>query len=86
MYFQPYFVKEMVIAHAGLILPGLDLIAGGTVRFDPRWTILPPQFWDFLSVGMGGYIGGRSLEKVAGLVFPERAGARPSSRHGSDRS
>jgi len=56
---------------AGVILPFGDLLAGKTVPFSPRWQILPPQFWDFLSIGMGGYIGGRSLEKVAGLVFPE---------------
>lgn len=27
-----------------------------------------------LSIGMGGYIGGRSMEKVASLVFPKGAG------------
>ena len=30
--------------------------------------MLPQGFWDFLAIGMGGYIGGRSLEKVAGAV------------------
>ena len=56
---------------AGLILPMGDLVAGGPLHFEPHWQILPPQFWDFLSIGMGGYIGGRSLEKVAGLAFPQ---------------
>ncbi|MCB1378465.1 MAG: hypothetical protein KDK89_08895 [Alphaproteobacteria bacterium] len=54
----------------GLLLPLVDMIAGHPVRFEPRWTLLPTGFWDFLSVGMGGYIGGRSLEKVAGLILP----------------
>ena len=53
---------------AGVILPLADLVAGGPVRYEPRWQVLPPEFWDFLSIGMGGYIGGRSLEKAAGLI------------------
>ncbi len=52
----------------GLILPLADLIAGHPLPFEPRWQLLPGGFWDFLAVGMGGYIGGRSLEKVAGVV------------------
>lgn len=53
---------------AGLILPLADMIAGQRIAFEPRWQMLPGGFWDFLAVGMGGYIGGRSLEKVAGAV------------------
>lgn len=53
---------------AGLVLPLADLLAGGRVAFEPRWQMLPQGFWDFLAIGMGGYIGGRSLEKVAGAV------------------
>lgn len=58
------------LAVVGFVLPLADLIAGQPVHFEPRWHLLPAGFWDFLSIGMGGYIGGRSLEKVAGLVFP----------------
>lgn len=58
----------------GLLLPLADLAAGKPVPFAPRWNLLPTGFWDFLAVGMGGYIGGRSLEKVAGMVFPEKTG------------
>ena len=53
----------------GAVLPLADLVAGHPVRFEPRWSALPPEFWNFLMVGMGGYVGGRSLEKVAGVVF-----------------
>ena len=53
----------------GAILPLADLIAGHPIRFEPRWSALPPEFWSFLMVGMGGYVGGRSLEKVAGMVM-----------------
>lgn len=53
----------------GAVLPLADLLAGHPIRFEPRWNALPPEFWNFLMVGMGGYVGGRSLEKVAGVVF-----------------
>lgn len=53
----------------GAILPFADLIAGHPIRFEPRWSALPPEFWSFLAIGMGGYVGGRSLEKVAGMVM-----------------
>ena len=55
-------------------------------QFDAAWCDelakwrLADAAWDMLAVGMGGYIGGRSLEKVAGAVAaaaPERkAGMR----------
>ena len=53
----------------GLVLPLADWLAGRTLPFNPRWQVLPPQFWEFLSIGVGGYIGGRSLEKIAGKVL-----------------
>lgn len=55
---------------AGLVLPLADLLAGRALPFEPRWQMLPAGFWDFLSIGMGGYIGGRSLEKAAGMFMP----------------
>ncbi len=58
------------LVFVGFVLPMADLMAGRTLPFDPRWTALPEGFWDFLSVGVGGYIGGRSLEKIAAREFP----------------
>jgi hypothetical protein len=49
----------------GLVIPFIDLLAGEPIAYRPRWADLPEGFWQFLSVGMGGYIGGRSLEKIA---------------------
>jgi phage terminase large subunit-like protein len=49
-------------------------------QFDAAWCDelakwrLAEAAWDMLAVGMGGYIGGRSLEKVAGAVA--KAGVR----------
>ncbi len=53
------------LGFVGLVLPLADLIAGHRLPFDPRWDALPEGFWNFLSVGVGGYVGGRSLEKIA---------------------
>jgi Holin of 3TMs, for gene-transfer release len=60
------------IVFVGLVIPLLDAVMGHAVAFNPRWHALPPQFWDFLSIGIGGYIGGRTLEKVAGQVMLPR--------------
>lgn len=68
----------------GLVLPLADLAAGHRVAFEPRWQSLPEGFWQFLTVGAGGYIGGRSLEKVA-AVLPARRRPGFSFRRGSDR-
>ncbi len=54
----------------GFLLPVADLILGHHVKFEPRWQLLPPEFWPFLQIGMGGYIGGRTLEKLADRAFP----------------
>ena len=53
----------------GLVLPLADLILGRVIPFNPHWQAIPPAFWDFLTIGMGGYIGGRSLEKIAGAIL-----------------
>ena len=68
----------------GFVLPVADLIAGHRVAFEPRWQSLPEGFWQFLTVGAGGYIGGRSLEKVAGATRPVKRAGFPFMR-GSDR-
>jgi hypothetical protein len=60
------------ILFVGLVIPFLDYLMGAPVTFNPRWQALPPQFWDFLSIGVGGYIGGRSLEKVAERALAPR--------------
>lgn len=65
------------LGFVGLLLPLADLLAGHPVPFNPRWSALPPEFWDFLSVGVGGYVGGRSLEKIAGAL--QRPAARGKS-------
>ena len=65
-----------VVLFVGLGLPLLDALFGRPVVFQPRWNMLPPEFWSFLSIGVGGYVGGRSIEKAATGVAAELAKKR----------
>ena len=56
----------------GIILPLADLAAGSPVAYKPRWSELPAGFWDFLGIGVGGYIGGCTKEKIASQVITTR--------------
>ncbi len=60
----------------GFVIPTLDWMLGHAIPYSPRWNELPAGFWDFLSIGVGGYIGGRSLEKISGQVFGAVAGRK----------
>lgn len=49
----------------GVLLPLADMLIGHRLAFQPRWGDIPDRLWDLLSIGLGGYIGGRTLEKLA---------------------
>lgn len=53
----------VMIGNNYIIAPYLDAFFGTSVMFD-----LPDQAWSLLSVGLGGYVVGRSAEKVAGQL------------------
>jgi len=50
----------VMIGNNFIIAPYLDAIFGTNVMFD-----MPEQAWGLLSVGLGGYVVGRSGEKIA---------------------
>jgi len=50
----------VMIANNFIIAPYMDAFLGTNVMFD-----MPDQAWSLLSVGLGGYVVGRSAEKVA---------------------
>ena len=52
-------VAVPILAAFGYTLPTLE-----------AWNAIPGELWDVLMVGLGGYIGGRTLEKVARVVAP----------------
>lgn len=49
-----------IIANNYILSPYLQAMFSWHVSLD-----LPPQMWDLLKIGLGGYILGRSVEKVA---------------------
>lgn len=56
----------------GLLLPIVELFTLKPVVFNPRWQEIPDGLWNLLGLGVGGYIGGRSLEKIAVSMAEKR--------------
>jgi len=67
------FLIMVLLLVYGLVLPFADLFADSPIAFKPRWQDIPDGLWNLLSLGLGGYIGGRSLEKIVNTL------KRPSS-------
>jgi len=58
----------------GFLLPFADIFTHKPIVFKPRWHELPTGLWNLLSLGVGGYIGGRSLEKIAASYTRPKSG------------
>jgi hypothetical protein len=44
---------------------------------------LPPPLWDLIFIGIGGYVGSRSIEKIAATVTASQVGGtvkRPGAK------
>lgn len=55
----------------GFLLPAAEAVVGHPIAFEPRWDAFPDSLWTLLMIGVGGYIGGRSIEKLGkGWVKP----------------
>lgn len=53
-----------LLAFYGFLLPLAEAVFG-KVEFEPRWHQFPDGLWTLLMLGVGGYIGGRTVEKLA---------------------
>jgi hypothetical protein len=60
------FLVMGIITVYGLILPLAETLLGQAIGFTPRWHDIPDGLWNLITIGVTGYIGGRSLEKVLG--------------------
>jgi hypothetical protein len=60
------FLVMGIITVYGLILPLIETLLGQAIGFTPRWHDIPEGLWNLITLGVTGYIGGRSLEKVFG--------------------
>lgn len=73
-----------IIAFYGLGLPTIEVLAGYPIMFRPRWSDIPPDMWELLTIGIGGYVGGRSVEKIAS-AFTGNNRAQDSRQFGRGR-
>lgn len=62
----------MLLAIYGILLPLADMAWGARISFNPRWADIPDRLWDLLAISVGGYIGGRTVEKLASVLPPAR--------------
>lgn len=62
-----------IIANNYILYPYLRLFFHAAPILD-----LPPDMWDLLKIGVGGYVTGRSIEKVAGSI-PDMITAKKGS-------
>ncbi|MEM7425176.1 MAG: 3TM-type holin [Pseudomonadota bacterium] len=62
------FLAMFILALYGIILPFGNLLLDAPIGFAPLWDEVPAGVWELLKWGVGGYVGGRSLEKIAGAV------------------
>ena len=72
-----------IIGLYGVALPALEVLAGHPIAFKPHWSDIPAEMWDLLMIGIGGYVGGRSVEKIANAFT---GGASEGSRASAARS
>jgi hypothetical protein len=59
------FVLMGFLLFFGLIVPLIELGLGHPVPVEPRLDRIPEPAWNLLTLGLGGYVGGRTVEKVA---------------------
>lgn len=53
-----------LLAFNGAIVPLSEAMFNIDIPTLKAWEAIPPQMWQLLMIGVGGYIGGRSAEKV----------------------
>jgi len=63
-----------IVANNYIIAPYMQAMFGWYVSLE-----LPPQMWDLLKIGVGGYIMGRSAEKTVRTYVDRRYGPPPTS-------
>ena len=64
-----FLLMGVIVWHA-VFVPVLAFLLGVALIDMVGLSVFPNQVWTLLTVGMGGYIGGRTLEKIADKVRP----------------
>jgi hypothetical protein len=65
----------------GLIIPLMELALGRALPLEPQLERIPEPAWNLLALGLCGYVGGRSIEKIAAgwLAAKDQANRRSES-------
>jgi hypothetical protein len=48
----------------GLLVPIMELCLGHPLAIEPRLDRIPAPAWNLLTLGLGGYVGARTIEKI----------------------
>ena len=59
------FLLMIFLLFFGMILPLMELGAGRPLHVEPHLDRIPEPLWNLLALGVGGYVGGRTVEKIA---------------------
>jgi Holin of 3TMs, for gene-transfer release len=59
------FLLMAFLSFFGLVLPIAELALGRSLPLEPRLDRIPEPLWNLLGLGLGGYVGGRTIEKIA---------------------
>lgn len=54
----------LVLFNNFILAPYVTLMFGVDVTLSVRTDALPKEMWELLTLGVGGYIGGRTIEKA----------------------
>lgn len=63
----------------GLIVPIIELGLGRPVPIEPRLDRIPEPAWNLLTLGLGGYVGGRTIEKMVSSWFARTRQLKPAA-------
>jgi hypothetical protein len=58
------FLLMIFLLFFGLIVPLMELLAGQPLAIEPHLDRIPEPLWNLLALGVGGYVGGRTVEKI----------------------
>lgn len=64
---RPWFMVFLMVNIAFSMIAG---VFGYASQITDAWASIPDPAWTLMQVGIGGYIGGRTIEKVAKSVAP----------------
>lgn len=58
----------------GVVVPLVEAMFGVKLPILEAWSAIPKEMWNLLQIGMGGYIVGRTGEKIAKTYFESKRG------------